>query len=50
MTSTFWFDIHLAVCIIAVVVALLLIANVIWKKKLMAGEQALLRSGKAVSA
>lgn len=49
-TSTFWFDIHLAVCIIAVVVALLLIANVIWKKKLMAGEQALLRSGKAVSA
>lgn len=49
-TSTFWFDIHLAVCVIAILVAVLLIANLIWKKKLMAGEQALLRSGKVVSA
>ena len=49
-TSTFWFDIHLAVCIIACIAAVLLVLNVIWKKKLMKGEQDLLLSGKAVSA
>ena len=49
--STFWFDIHYLVCGLALVVAVLLIVNFIWKKKLMQGEQELLRSsGKAVSA
>jgi len=49
--STFWFDIHYLVCILAIVAAILLIVNFIWKKKMMQGEQELLRSsGKAVSA
>lgn len=49
--STFWFDIHYLVCILAVCAAVLLIVNFVWKKKLMRGEQELLRSssGKAVS-
>ncbi len=49
--STFWFDIHYLVCAVAILVAILLIVNVIWKKRLMRGEQELLQaSGKAVSA
>ncbi len=49
--STFWFDIHYLVCIVALIAAILLIVNFIWKKKMMQGEQELLRSsGKAVSA
>ncbi len=49
--STFWFDIHYLVCILAVCAAVLLIVNYIWKRKMMQGEQELLRSsGKAVSA
>ena len=49
--STFWFDIHYLVCALAIVAAVLLIVNVIWKKKMMQGEKALLRSsGKEVSA
>lgn len=49
--STFWFDIHYFVCTLAIVAAVLLIVNFIWKKKLMQGEQELLRSsGKVVSA
>ena len=49
--STFWFDIHYLVCILAVITAVLLIVNFIWKKKMMRGEQELLASsGKAVSA
>ena len=49
--STFWFDIHYLFCILAVCAAVLLILNFVWKKKLMRGEQELLRSssGKAVS-
>jgi len=49
--STFWFDIHLLVCAVALIAVVLLIVNVIWKKKMMRGEQDLLQaSGKAVSA
>lgn len=49
--STFWFDIHYLVCAVAIIAAVLLIANLIWKKKVMQGEQELLRSaGKEVSA
>lgn len=49
--STFWFDIHYLVCIAALVAAVLLIVNFVWKKKMMQGERELLRSsGKAVSA
>ena len=50
--STFWFDIHYVFCAVAVIAAVLLIVNYIWKMKLMQGEQELLRSssGKAVSA
>ncbi len=49
--STFWFDIHYLVCFLAIAAAILLIVNFVWKKKLMQGEQELLRSsGKAVSA
>jgi len=49
--STFWFDIHYVVCGVAILAAVLLIVNFVWKKKLMKGETELLRSsGKAVSA
>ncbi len=49
--STFWFDIHYLFCALAILAAVLLIVNYVWKKKLMQGEQDLLRSsGKAVSA
>ena len=49
--STFWFDIHYVVCILAVAAAVLLIVNFIWKKRMMRGEKELLASsGKAVSA
>ena len=49
--STFWFDIHYLVCGVALIAAVLLIVNYIWKKKMMQGEQELLHSsGKAVSA
>ena len=49
--STFWFDIHYVVCILAVATAILLIVNFIWKKRMMRGEKVLLASsGKAVSA
>ena len=49
--STFWFDIHYVVCGVAILAAVLLIVNFVWKKKMMREEQNLLRSsGKAVSA
>ena len=49
--STFWFDIHYLVCGVAILAAVLLIVNFVWKKKMMQEEQKLLRSsGKAVSA
>ena len=48
-SSTFWFDIHYLVFALVLIAAVLLIANVIWKRRLMQGEKALL-AGKAVSA
>ena len=49
--STFWFDIYYVVCAVAILAAVLLIVNFVWKKKMMQEEQKLLRSsGKAVSA
>ncbi len=48
--STFWFDIHIAVCAAVLIAAALLIVNVLWKIKVMKDEQSLLRGGKAVSA
>lgn len=47
--STFWFDIHYLVFALVLAAAALLTVNVIWKRKLMQGEKALL-AGKAVSA
>ena len=49
--STFWFDIHYAICAVALLAAALLIVNYIWKKKMMREERKLLlqSSGKAVS-
>ena len=46
-TTTFWFDIHYLVFALLLVAAVLLIVNVIWKRRLMQGESALL-AGKAV--
>ena len=46
--STFWFDIHYLACALLVLAAALLTMNVIWKRKLMKSEKALL-DGKAVS-
>ena len=48
--STFWFDIHIAVLALTLIVSLLLILNVIWKIKVMGDEKRLLQAGKAVSA
>ncbi len=48
-SSTFWFDIHYLVFALVLIAAVLLIVNVIWKRRLMQGEKALL-AGKAVSA
>ncbi len=45
--STFWFDIHYLVFALVLLAAVLLIVNVIWKRRLMRGEAALL-AGKAV--
>ena len=46
-SSTFWFDIHYLVFALLLVAAVLLTVNVIWKRRLMQGESALL-AGKAV--
>jgi hypothetical protein len=48
--STFWFDIHVAVFALALIVAVLLVVNVIWKINVMNGEKRLLEAGKAVRA
>ncbi len=47
--STFWFDVHFAVFALVILAAALLTVNVIWKRRLMQAEKALL-DGKAVSA
>ena len=46
--STFWFDIHYAVFGLLMVISLALIANLIWKKRLMNAEQRLIDEGKKV--
>lgn len=44
--STFWFDVHIYVFGISIAACLLLIANLIWKFKLMDQEQKLIKAGK----
>jgi hypothetical protein len=48
--STFWFDIHIAVFALTLIVSLLLLINVCLKLKVMGDEKRLLEAGKAVSA
>ena len=45
--STFWFDIHYAVCGLVLLAAIAMILNILWKVKLMHDEGQLLSSGKA---
>jgi len=47
--STLWFDLYYVAGAVVLIAAVLLIVNVIWKRRLMQGERDLL-SGKAVSA
>ena len=44
--STFWFDLHYVLFGLLLVLVVLLAANVIWKRKLMKEEQALIAQGK----
>lgn len=46
---TFWFDVHYFVFALTLVVTVLLILNVIWKRQLMKAEKQLIEEGKAVS-
>ena len=48
-SSTLWFDLHYVHIALLLIAAVLLIVNVIWKRRLMKGEKTLL-AGKAVSA
>ena len=48
--STFWFDIHYVIFGLLLLGILLLLANVIWKRKLMKDEQALIKQGKEAAA
>ncbi len=48
--STFWFDLHYAVFGLLLVVAVLLVANVFWKLKLMKEEASLIGKGKEAAA
>lgn len=48
--STFWFDIHTLVFGIAILANVLLIANLIWKFRLMKEETGLIEAGKGVTA
>ena len=48
--STFWFDIHYLVFALLLIVAALLVANAVWKTRLMKEEQQLLRGEKGVQA
>ena len=44
--STFWFDIHYVIFGLLVIGVVLLIANVVWKRKLMKEEHTLIEQGK----
>ena len=46
--STFWFDLHYFVFALLIIVAALLVANAVWKTRLMKEEQMLLRGEKGV--
>lgn len=46
--STFWFDVHYVIFGLLLIVSLMLIANLIWKKRLMKQEQLLIDEGKKV--
>jgi hypothetical protein len=48
--STFWFDIHYVIFGLLLIGTVLLIANAIWKCKLMKDEQALIEQGKGAVA
>ncbi len=48
--STFWFDIHYVIFGLLLIGIALLIANAIWKRKLMKEEQALVIQGKEAAA
>lgn len=48
--STFWFDLHYFVFALLLIIAALLVANAVWKTRLMKEEQALLRGEKGVQA
>lgn len=48
--STFWFDVHIAVFAFAIIVNVLLIANMVWKFQLMKEEKQLINAGKGAVA
>ena len=48
--STFWFDIHYVIFALLLIGILLLIANAVWKSKLMREEQTLIAQGKEAAA
>lgn len=48
--STFWFDAHYIVFAITVIVSLALVANAVWKAKLMKEEAQLIEAGKGAAA
>lgn len=48
--STFWFDVHTAVFALLILANVLLIANLIWKFRLMKEEAQLIRAGKEAAA
>lgn len=48
--STFWFDIHYVLFGLLVIGVILLIANAVWKRKLMKEEQALIAQGEEAAA
>ena len=48
--STFWFDLHYVIFGLLLIGTALLIANAIWKRKLMKEEQALIAQGKEATA
>lgn len=47
--STFWLDLHYVVAIVCIASVAALIANTVWKVKMMRGEAALLAQGKEVA-
>jgi hypothetical protein len=48
--STFWFDVHYVLFGIVLVLDVLLLANLLWKRSLMKGEKQLIGKGKEAAA